>query len=529
MTTYSNSTPRSIGFWVLLVILAVVDALAIAAAPALIAARQWGLLVFLLGAALTLNVVYLWPRARASKWIVPGFIFMAIFVIWPVVYTAYVSFTNWSDGHFLSKEQAIGRLESVPLREAAEADLLPLHVYRNEAGDLRFWIPDEEVVYFGTPRSRSAEPNPDALEDPQALGVVDEDGDGIPEVVGDFRRLETRDLFGIANQLQDLVLDLPAGIATVQTIGQVEVVLATSRYVYDEETDTLHDAQLGITCTVGTGTFVCDGQPIQPGWHVVVGADNYIAALTRPSLRGPLVSIFSWNMIFAAGSVLLTFALGLALALAVQPERMKGKALYRSLLIIPYAIPAFISAVVWRGLMNTQFGQINRMLDGIGLDPIPWLQDPTWAKAAILLVNLWLGFPYMFLITTGALESVPDELKEVAMVDGAGPVRVFRSVTLPILLISTAPLLIGSFAFNFNNFVLIFILTQGGPPVVGDAVPWGSTDLLITFVFDLAFSAGRGANYGLASAYTVLIFVLVAIFSVIGFRMTRNLEKVFAE
>ncbi|MGH8945664.1 MAG: ABC transporter permease subunit [Acidimicrobiia bacterium] len=529
MTTSSTSTPRSIGFWVLLAILAVVDALTIAAAPALVAGEQWGLLVFLMVTTLALNVVYLWPRARASKWILPGFVFMAIFLIWPVIYTAYVSFTNWSDGHLISKEQAIEQLESEPLRGAEEAELLALYVFRNETGELRFWIPDEDVVYFGVPRSRGEEPDPEALQDPQSLGVVDDDGDGVPETVGEFRRLETRDLFGIAGQLQDLVLDLPAGIATVQTIGQVEVVQATSRYVYDEETDTLYDAQFDVTCTVAIGNFVCDGTPVRPGWHVVVGPDNYVAALTRPSLRGPLLSIFSWNMVFAAGSVLLTFAFGLALALAIQPGRLAGKTLYRSLLIIPYAVPAFISAVVWRGLMNTQFGQINRMLDGLGIDPIPWLQDPTWAKVAILLVNLWLGFPYMFLITTGALESVPDELKEVAMVDGAGPVRVFRSVTLPILLISTAPLLIGSFAFNFNNFVLIFILTQGGPPVIGDAVPWGSTDLLITFVFDLAFSAGRGANYALASAYTVLIFVMVAVFSVIGFRLTRNLEKVFAE
>lgn len=529
MTVSSSSTPRSAGFWVLLGILALIDALAIAAAPALIAAEQLGLLAFLGVAALSLNVVYLWPRARASKWILPGFIFMAIFVIWPVIYTAFVSFTNWSDGHILSKQQAIDRLESETIRGGEEAELLPLYVFRNDAGEIRFWIPDEEATYFGEPRERSEEPDPDSLEDPQALGVTDDDGDGIPEIVGDFRRLETRDLFGMAGQLQSLVLDLPTGIARVQTIGQIEVVQATSRYIYDEETDTLYDAQLDVTCTEGTGNFICAGQPVSPGWHVVIGFDNYIAALTRPALRGPLVSIFTWNMVFAAGSVVLTFALGLALALALQPEKMRGRATYRSLLIIPYAIPAFISAVVWRGLMNAQFGQVNRMLDGIGIDPIPWLQHPTWAKIAILLVNLWLGFPYMFLIATGALESVPDELKEVATVDGAGPVRVFRSVTLPILLISTAPLLIGSFAFNFNNFVLIFILTQGGPPVVGDAVPWGSTDLLITFVFDLAFSAGRGANFGLASAYTVLIFVMVALFAIIGFRMTRNLEKVFAE
>ncbi|MBW3667126.1 MAG: hypothetical protein KY394_05995, partial [Actinobacteria bacterium] len=330
----STSTPRSVGFWVLIGILAVVDALTIAAAPALIAARQWGLLAFLGLSALALNVVYLIPGARASRWILPGFVFMTIFVIWPVIYTAYVSFTNWSDGNFLSKVQAIERLESQPIRGGAEAELRPLHVYRNEAGEIRFWIPDEETAYFGRPRDRGEEPIDDALVDPAALGVTDEDGDGVPETIGDFRRLQSRDLFAIANDLQDLVLDLPTGIATVQTIGQVQVVEATSRYIYDEETDTLYDAQEDVTCVPERGTFVCDDRELEPGWHVVVGPDNYVAALTRPSLRGPLVSIFTWNMAFAAGSVLLTFAMGLALAIAIQPAKVKGKGIYRSLLII---------------------------------------------------------------------------------------------------------------------------------------------------------------------------------------------------
>ncbi len=478
-----------------------------------------------------MNIVYLHPRSRASRWILPGFLFMALFVIWPVLYTAYVSLTNWATGNILTRDQVIEQLERVPIAGGGESENLPLFVLADGEGELRFWIPDadDDLVYFGEPRDRNDEPNPDALEDPESLGVVDSDGDGIPEAVGPFELLETRDLFAIANDLTDLVLDIPNGIARVQTITQVQVVEATSRYVYDPDTDTLFDVQQGVTCTEETGNFVCGDETIEPGWRVVVGFDNFITALTRPQYLAPLAEIFVWNMVFAVGSVGLTFALGLGLALAVQPEQVKGKAAYRSMYLIPYAIPAFISAVVWRGLLNDQFGQVNDLLSRLGIDPVPWLTDPFWAKVAVLLVNLWLGFPYMFLITTGALQSIPQELTEAALVDGANARTVFQRVKLPLLLVSTAPLLIGSFAFNFNNFVLIFILTQGGPPVVGAPVPYGSTDILISFVFDLAFSSGRGSNFGLASAYTIMIFILVAIFSAIGFRASRNLEEVFGD
>lgn len=530
MTTRSDtSSPRSIAFWALVAILAIVDALVIVAIPILWAANQRALLAFLVVAAVAMNVVYLNRRTRASRWILPGFIFMAIFVVWPVVYTAFVSLTNWSTGNILTREQVIDQLEDRSIVGAGDAVTLPLHVFTDGGDELRFWIPDEAdgLVYFGEPRDRNADPIPDALEDPEQLGVVDEDGDGIPESVGEFERLETLELFGIADQLTDLVLDLPTGIARVQTVSQVQVVESTQRYVYDEATDTLFDAQLGVECTEERGNFICGGETVSPGWRVVVGFENFVTALTNPAYLAPLAEIFVWNMVFAIGSVGLTFALGLGLALAVQPDQVRGKAFYRSMYIIPYAIPAFISAVVWRGLLNTEFGQVNDMLSYLGIDPIPWLQSPFWAKVAVLLVNLWLGFPYMFLITSGALQSIPAELTEAALVDGANARRIFRSVKLPLLLVSTAPLLIGSFAFNFNNFVLIYILTQGGPPVVGAPVPYGSTDILISFVFDLAFSSGRGSNFGLASAYTILIFILVAIFSAIGFRQSRSLEEVF--
>jgi ABC-type sugar transport system permease subunit len=146
---------------------------------------------------------------------------------------------------------------------------------------------------------------------------------------------------------------------------------------------------------------------------------------------------------------------------------------------------------------------------------------------AVLLVNLWLGFPYMFLISTGALQSIPTELQEAARVDGAGGFNVFRRITFPMLMVALAPLLIGSFAFNFNNFAIIYFLTVGGPPILDAAVPVGATDILITFTYDLAIAGGRGNQFGLGAAITVFIFFIVLIISSIGFRFTRRLEDIY--
>ncbi|MGI8513710.1 MAG: ABC transporter permease subunit, partial [Acidimicrobiia bacterium] len=167
------------------------------------------------------------------------------------------------------------------------------------------------------------------------------------------------------------------------------------------------------------------------------------------------------------------------------------------------------------------------VLEAVGIPGPDWLGNQWWVLVAILLVNLWLGFPYMFLISSGALTSVPIELQEAARVDGASPFKVFRSVTLPLLLVSTAPLLIGAFAFNFNNFVLIFLLSAGGPPLSGYDVPVGASDLLISFTFNLAQGAGRGNQFALASAVIVIIFVVLAVSAATSFRLTKRLEEIY--
>ena len=148
------------------------------------------------------------------------------------------------------------------------------------------------------------------------------------------------------------------------------------------------------------------------------------------------------------------------------------------ILVLPYVIPIFMSALVWKGMLNTDFGIINQIIG----QPIDWLGNGTLAKLSLLLVNLWIGYAYMYIVVTGALTSIPADLKEAAFVDGASGFKAFRTITLPLLMVSVSPLLIASFSFNFNNFTLVELLTGGGP-FAGSPIDGGQTDLLITYTY----------------------------------------------
>jgi ABC-type sugar transport system permease subunit len=197
------------------------------------------------------------------------------------------------------------------------------------------------------------------------------------------------------------------------------------------------------------------------------------------------------------------------------------------LLLIPYTIPGLISIIMWRGLLNAEFGVINRFLESMfGWAP-PWTIEPFWAKAAILLVNFWLGYPYFMLITSGALQSIPSDIYEAAMIDGASSWQRFRHITLPLLLVAVGPLLIASYVYNFNNFNLIYLFIAGGPPIVGASTQAGHTDILISYVYKLAFeSGGRGVQYGLASAISIIVFIIVGAITLAQYRFTNMWEEV---
>ena len=547
------------GMWIRTIAVAIFDALIVFAIPQLVANESWTLFGFLLGAALLVNWAYLSPRASASRWLTPGLILMAIFVVYPVFYTFYVSLTNWRTGNFLSKDQAITSLEAIPMASDGTEQTLPLSVYTDSNGQLAFLIAGGEgEPFFGSPRPSDADPITNSSLD---LGGVDIDPAAPPESLGNYTLIPRLRLAGMSGTLEDLVLDLPDGRqATLETLSSVNVRNVGQRFTYDAATDTLTDNQTQRVCVASAGNFLCDGVPEEDvsqsaiaatetsiscsggvcnqvptsaiesrfvGWRAVIGFDNYTNILTNERIRAPFLRVFAWNIVFAFGSVILTFALGLILAIALQDEAMKGRAFYRSIYIIPYAIPGFLSILIWRGLLNDRFGKVNGVLETFGIPGVDWLGNPWWVLVAIFIVNLWLGFPYMFLISSGALTSVPVELQEAARVDGASPFKVFRSVTLPLLLVSTAPLLIGAFAFNFNNFVLIFLLSGGGPPLSGYDVPVGASDLLISFTFNLAQGAGRGNQFALASAVIVIIFVVLAVSSATSFRLTKRLEEIY--
>ena len=524
------------GYWLRLAALAVVDALAVYAAVVLAGDGAWIFLSSLVAGALFVNWVYLSPRAQALKWITPGLIPMIAFMVVPIFYTFYISITNWQTGNVLQKSQVIENLEGVSYTDPDDpGELFDLFVFQ-DGEEIRFLlVGGEGELLFGEPRDRSAEPLPDAAADPEALGIVDTDGDGIPESIGDFGRLERAQVFALASTLDfgDQIVDLPTAQVEITGLSQGRVVLAAQRYRYDADRSVLVDVVENQECRPGSdldtrGNFVCDdGELLTPGWVTLTGFNHYLDVLTSRTIRGPLVGVLVWNLVFASVSVALSFALGLLLAVALQHERMRGTAVYRSIFILPYAIPGFLSMLIWVGLFNTQFGQINDLLEVFGIDRVAWLTEATWARSAVVTVNVWLTFPYMFLISMAGLQAIPTELQEAARVDGAGGPKVFRNITFPLLMVSLAPLLIASFAFSFNNFVLIFFLTNGGPPILDAAVPVGSTDLLITFTYDLALAGGVGNRFALAAAISVFIFFIVMVISAVAFRFTKRLEEIY--
>ena len=308
------------------------------------------------------------------------------------------------------------------------------------------------------------------------------------------------------------------------TIGAVYRSVLT----YDAAAQTMTNTETGVVyrATDG-GRFVADdGTALPVGWKVFVGLENFGTAFTDDTYSGPLVKIVLWTFVFALASVVVSFFFGLVLALLYNDPRVRGRAVLRTLFILPYAFPAFLSALLWRGMLNANpdYGIVNQLFF-FGAR-IEWLDDPTLAKISLVMVNLWLSYPYWFLVCTGALQSLPDDVQEAARIDGAGRWRTFRSITLPLLLVSTAPLLIASFAFNFNNFTLIYMLTGGGPRFTDTSATLGHTDILISMVYQISGVSGGRADYGLASALSLIIFVVIGVISALMFRRTRQLEEV---
>ena len=496
------------GLVVKYLLLAFVNAVVIAGLPTMIDAKDWGFVVSSIVAIAVIDVVYLSHRAVAAKYLVPGTLFLLVFAVYPVLYTVYASTTNYGTGNIISKTQAVDQIERNSVSATADTTRYDLQILAetDQNGELAFLLTDAAGDDFlGTA---------DAL---TALDPSEIIAQGTKRTVAGYVALRAGEANG--RNAEITAFRVPTDQGEVANDGYGSAFVKVQGLRYDAASNTVISVD-GTVYHEDQGAFVDDaGHRLDPGWKAFIGADNY-RRINSADVRGPFTRVFIWTFVFAAGSVLLTFSLGLFLALVFNGERMRGRRVYRLAMVVPYALPSFMTALVWKGMLNQQFGIVNRVL---GVD-FAWLDGQWLPYVSILLVNLWLGFPYMFLVCTGALQGIPGDLKEAAFVDGATGLHAFKRITLPLLLIAVSPLLIASFAFNFNNFNIIYLLTEGRPPIPrSDA---GRTDILISYTYKVAFGGGRGADYGFASALSVIIFVLVAGMSAFGFRYTKAFEDV---
>ena len=504
------------GMLVKIALLGLVLAIAIFGAFPLIEQQQWLGLALLIAVTAVIFWVYLSPKRIPAKYLIPGTLFLLAFQVFPVLYTMSTAFTNFGDGHRGSQEDAIRAIEGASIRKVEGSTDYRLAVAVKGdpiTGDLYFLLTDPETRQTQVGTSDGLEPLP-------ADGVVLSPQGNVTEAPG----YTILTIGAAGGREEDLaVFSVPTENGAIVAAGLTRAFEGAPTRVYDEACDCIKDTETGQTWTAddSDGFFVdAQGENLAQGWKVNVGLRNFADVVTDPLIAKYFFRTLVWNLAFAALTVAGTFSLGLLVAIVLNHERLKGQRIYRSLLILPYAMPAFAMLLLWRDMFNTDFGLINRMFG----TEINWFGKPVTAMIAVLLVQLWMGYPYMFLVATGALQSIPGDLKEAASVDGAKPVYAFRTIVFPLLLVALAPLMIASFAFNFNNFNAIYMVSEGGP-FPPDNPQLGATDILITYTYRLAFGA-QGAQYGFAAAVSIFIFLIVAVISIVGFRRSRALEEV---
>lgn len=242
------------------------------------------------------------------------------------------------------------------------------------------------------------------------------------------------------------------------------------------------------------------------------GIDNYLAVLGESTFWYFLFKTFLWtslNLIFHVG-------IGVFLALLLNKD-LKGRTIYRTLLILPWAVPQYITALTWRGMFNSEYGAVNLLLENFFGFQVSWLSTEWGAFAACLITNIWLGFPFMMIIALGGLQSIPDELYEAADMDGASAWHKFRNITIPLLRPVMIPAVTLGVIWTFNNFNVVWLVSNGGEPS-------DTTHILVSWVYKAAFTYFR---MGYAAAFSMIIFIILFLFSWRFIKRTRAAERIY--
>ena len=474
--------------------------------------KAWFLAIFFFLSAGLIFYTYSISKSTPAKYLLPGVLLLTLFHIYPAFYSGAVAFTNDSNGHQLSKEQAISAIvqdSKVPidslepiryqtLLEEGSNKVSILFKYQSD----KYFLANGETV--------------------QTLAIDPANilSDGSVSSLGGFRVLNPSEVQNHVAELQTLVVTLDSG-ATVQPQDLETLEASQPAFVYDKVSDQLRNSLSGeIYSPNDNGQMESSsGEVLYPGWKANVGWRNFSSIITDKEIRRPLLAVLVWTFVNAFLLVIISFLMGLILALIFNFPALRSKRLYRTIFIVPMAIPSVLSVLVWSGLFTAQTGVIDRLFH----ISTPWLTDPWWARIAVLIVELWSTFPYMFLITTGAIQAIPGEILEAAEIDGASPIKAFTQIKLPLVVRTVAPLLVASIAMALNNFGAIYLLTGGGPTFSNSNGNAGATDILISYTYKIAFGSGT-QDLGLASAISLIIFILVASISLYSLRKSKVLE-----
>lgn len=460
--------------------------------------------------------IYLSNVAFAYRYLFPGLAGMALFVAFPLLYTVQIGFTNYSSNNLLSLERATEYLleQAAPDEDKAlgytlhpDGDefrivLTPLHEEEDELDPARLAALQAASLVSSPLALRSARP-------PEQTQML-------PLAQASFHineKLSLKELLKHRDVLMQIKLELPDGrllsYAGVREFGPLDPLWKANA----DGSLTLVETGEVYRPNGETGFFENEaGLRMQPGFKVNIGFGNYVRMFSDPDFRGPFLAIFGWTLVFASLTVLFSLTIGMTLAVVLNWESLRFRTLYRTLLFLPYAVPGFISILVFKGLFNQNFGEINAILDAFfGIKPA-WFADPLLAKVMILIVNTWLGYPFIMVLCSGLIKAIPADLYEASAIAGAKPLTNFFKITAPLIVKPLMPLLISAFAFNFNNFVLIALLTNGRPDFLNTKIPAGTTDILVSYTYRIAFQ-DSGQNFGLAAAISTMIFFMVALLS----------------
>jgi arabinogalactan oligomer/maltooligosaccharide transport system permease protein len=241
----------------------------------------------------------------------------------------------------------------------------------------------------------------------------------------------------------------------------------------------------------------------------IIGFRQYIKVFLEPSQPNFYVILLK-TIIWTVVNVFFHVVIGVFLALLLN-QQLKGRSIFRTLLVLPWAVPQVIVALTWRGMFNYEYGSINLILTGLGLPAVEWLKDPTWAFIACIITNVWLGFPFMMVIALGALQSIPNDLYEAADIDGAGWFHKLRNITIPLIRPVMVPAITLGTIWTFNNLNIVWLVTNAGEPS-------DQTHILVSFVYKSAFNLYR---YGYAAALSMVIFAILLVFSLSFMKRTR--------